>query len=132
MLAVAANSRRGNGWHGESERPAGRRGRQDEPVNPIRVVNGQFLGHHAAEAHAHNVGSADTCVVERGDDVASHVGDAKRTGGQVAQAASPVVHQHQPEMPAQLPRYRLPAVAVNPIPSIEPPGRRQCSFPRSS
>ena len=76
------------------------------------MVDGQFLSHHAAEAHAHRVGSADTCVVEHGDDIASHVGDAERAGWQVAEPASPVVHQHKPEMAAQLPRYRVPSVAV--------------------
>jgi hypothetical protein len=115
-LACHAPCRReephGDGWHRECERPAGRRGHQDERVDPVRVVHGQFLSHHAAQAHAHNVGSADTRIVEHGDDITSHVRDAERPGRQVAQSDSPVVHQYKPEMPPQLPRYRLPSVAV--------------------
>ena len=50
--------------------------------------------------------------VEHGDDITSHVGDAERAGWQVAEPASAVVHKHKPEMAPQLPRYRVPTVAV--------------------
>ena len=57
--------------------------------------------------------------VEYGDDITSHVGDAERAGWQVAEPAAAVVHQDKPEMAPQLPRDRVPSVAVETHPLDE-------------
>jgi hypothetical protein len=100
------------GGHGVGEGPARRGGHQNQGVNAPRVVDRQLLGHHAAQAHAHHVSPADPGPIEHGHDVSGHVGDIERGGRQPAAPASPVVHQHQPEMPPQLPQHRPPPGAV--------------------
>jgi hypothetical protein len=86
------------------------------------VVNRQLLSHHAAQARAHHVGPADPCPIEHGHDVSGHVGDVKRIGREAASPASPVVHQHQPEMPPQFPQHRPPpgAVQAQPLDQDQP------------
>jgi len=100
------------GRHGVGEGPARRGGHEDQRVNPLGVVNRQLLSHHAAQARAHHVGAAYPRLIKHGDDVSSHVGDIKRGGRLAAAPASPVVHQHKPEMPPQFPQHRPPPGAV--------------------
>ena len=109
------------GWHGVGEGPAGRRGHENQGVNPLAVVNRQLLSHHAAQARAHHVGPADPRLIKHGDDVSSHVGDIKRSSWQAAAPAPPVVHQHEPEVPPQFPQHRPPPGAVqSPSPGSGP------------
>jgi hypothetical protein len=64
------------------------------------VADGQFLGHHAAQARAEHVGPADAGRVEHRDDVIGHVGHAEPATRPVAVPRTPVVHQEEPEVPS--------------------------------
>src|ERR1022692_4057161 len=68
------------------------------------------------------MGSTDTCGIEHSEDIIGHIGDAKRSGRQVAAPASPVVHQHEPEMLLQLPYDRFPpeAIETHPLDQHQP------------
>ena len=113
--------RRRLAWIGEG--PARRGRHQDEIANALRVVNRQFLSDHAAQAYPHHVGSPDARAVEHGEDIAGHVSDAERARRKIAASASPVVHQHQPEVPAP----GSAALAPSPGGRIPSPGSRQAT-----
>jgi hypothetical protein len=65
------------GWHGVGEWPARCRAGQDQPIDSLRAGDGQLLGYHAAQARPHDVGPADACGIEHGNDIAGHVAHGK-------------------------------------------------------
>ena len=124
----------GGRGHPVGERPARCGAGQNETVDSLRVGDGHLLGHHAAQAHPHDVCPADPGGIEHGNDIAGHVGHAERTGRPVAAPGTPVIHQYQPEAPPQFPQHRLPPETVEAHPLNQdqprPPAHRSAQLVR--
>ena len=70
----------------------------------------EILRDHSAQARAEDMNGAGPDVIKDGEDIADHGLHAHGARGTAADA--PVVHEHQPEPPAQVPNDRPPARRV--------------------
>jgi hypothetical protein len=70
---------------------AGRGGPEDEPIDPIRMHDGDLLGDHPAHADTEDVRSFHFDGVQEADGVVFHLVNAVRARGLVASASAPVI-----------------------------------------
>jgi hypothetical protein len=102
--------------HGAATRPAREGGRQYQPVHPVGVGQGQFLGDHAAEASAEDAGLLDAGMVQDGQNVLGHGGGGEGSRWAVGGADAAVVDGDDLEPAGQPVGHRLPTPAPDPDP----------------
>jgi hypothetical protein len=124
---------RRDGRHRVGEGPTRCRGHKNEALHPLWVVNRQLLSHHAAQAHPHHVGPADTCAIEHGDDITRHIGDAKRTCRQALYPLPRLSTSTSRKCRRSFRSTGSHPKRSKPMPWIRTShGRRRCSVPRNS